>query len=60
MSSTRVVIEPTRRFPGWLAIVYLHQKGVEKVYQVFFGPQRAGVCTDADIYASLLLKGKVE
>jgi hypothetical protein len=60
MSSTRVVIEPTRRIPGWLAIVYLHQKGIEKIYQVFFGPQKSGVCENADIYASLLAKGKVE
>jgi hypothetical protein len=60
MSSTRVSIEPTRRFPGWVAIVYLRQKGVERLYQVFFGPQKSGVCENADIYASLLVKGKVE
>jgi hypothetical protein len=46
--------------------VYLVKEATEKhpaatkIYQVFFGPQRAGVCENADIYASLLLKGKVE
>ena len=45
----RVEVFPTRRFPGWAAIVWGSASALH-VYYVFFGRDKEDVTADAEFY----------
>ncbi len=60
MTRARIEIFPTRRRPGYAAVVWAGQSGAPRVYQVFFAAQRDDAEADARQYADALLSGGVE
>lgn len=48
----RIEVFPTRRFPGWAAVVWGGVSALFKghVYYVFFGKDREDVTSDAEFY----------
>ena len=57
---TYIEVHPTRRVPGFLAIVWRDSMWTRCVQQVFFGRARADVEADARQYASALASNGVE
>lgn len=56
-----VELFPTRRFPGWLALVWAVMPGKQtQVYQVYVGRDRAAVCEEAERYAEVVRARGVE